>query len=65
MKSCSFYLLQMLIAVSVCIPTGILKASTHPETPEARVISTEELVGRWQENHIVTPVNQILTPAGL
>jgi len=65
MKSCSFYLLQMLIAVSVCIPTGILKASTHPETPEARVISTEELVGRWHENHIVTPVNQILTPAGL
>jgi len=32
---------------------------------DARVISTKDFVGRWQTNYIVTPVNQILTPAGL
>lgn len=64
MRFSSLFLLSTL-AVSVCIPPEILKASTDPETPEARVISSTELVGRWQDDHIVTPTNQILTPAGL
>jgi YVTN family beta-propeller protein len=65
MKSHVLSLLRALTAVSVCLSPGFLEASTTPNTPDARVITSMELVGRWQKSHTVTPTNQILTPEGL
>lgn len=45
------------------LPAG-QASSTRPADGEARVVSTKDLVGRWQKDYIVTPTNQILTPAG-
>ncbi len=49
-----------LLAAVLFVSPGCRTADT-----DARVISTKDLVGRRQTNYVVTPVNQILTPAGL
>ncbi|MCB1121463.1 MAG: phosphoesterase, partial [Verrucomicrobiae bacterium] len=39
-------------------------STTKSGTTDIRTISTKDFVGRWQTDYIMTPVNQILTPAG-
>ena len=65
MKSPAVFLFRVLIAASLSAATLPLGASVPSDLPDAQVISSNEPVGRWQEDHIVTPVNQILTPTGV
>lgn len=49
---------------AVSLFSGCRTTNNDPSTTDARYISTKDFVGRWQTNYIMTPVNQILTPAG-
>ena len=61
----SISLCAVFAATTIGLAPGCRTATSDSPAPDASVISTKELVGRWQTNHVVTPVNQILTPAGL
>ena len=65
LKTRSISLFAVFAATTIGLAPGCRTATSDSAATDARVVSTKELVGRWQTNHIVTPVNQILTPAGL
>ena len=56
------------IAVAICTITSSYAANSHSasfaQEAESRPVSNTDLVGRWREDVIVTPVNQLLTPFG-